>query len=96
MVDIACSYNIELLAVQQEELTNEDLTGLEAQRKDKERKEQEVTEELKIYNAGDGKGILFTCGGTVSFCGRGPEWYTEVAITIQNAIQCYQVIYETW
>ena len=54
MVDIACSYNIELLAVQQEELTNEDLTGLEAQRKDKERKEQEVTEELKIYNAGDG------------------------------------------
>ena len=60
MVEVVCSYNIELLAVQQEGLTNEDLTGLEAQRKDKERQEEEVSEELKIYNAGDGKGIFFT------------------------------------
>ena len=59
MVDIACSYNIELLAVQQEALTNEDLMGLEAQRKDKERQEEEVTEVLNIYKAGDGKGIFF-------------------------------------
>ena len=33
--------------------------GLEAQRKDKERQEEEVTEELNIYKAGDGKGIFF-------------------------------------
>ena len=60
MVDIACSYNSELLAVQQEEITNDGLMGLEAQRKDKERQEEEATEELKIYKAGDGKGLFFT------------------------------------
>lgn len=37
MVVIACSYNTELLAVQQEVLTNEDLMELQAQRKDEER-----------------------------------------------------------
>ena len=37
----------ELLAVQHEELTNEDLMELEAQRKDKERQEEEVTKEPK-------------------------------------------------
>ena len=51
---------IELLAVQHEKLTKEGLMELEAQGKDKERQEEEVTEELKIYNAGDGKGIFFT------------------------------------
>ncbi|TEA34734.1 hypothetical protein DBR06_SOUSAS20210023, partial [Sousa chinensis] len=41
---------IELLAVQHEELTNEDLMELEAQRKDEERQEEEeVTEEPKIF-----------------------------------------------
>ena len=48
----------ELLAVQHKELTNENLMELEAQRKDEERQEEEVTEEL-IHNAGNGKGILF-------------------------------------
>ena len=37
----------EPLAVHQEELTNEDLMELEAQRKDTERQEEEVTEESK-------------------------------------------------
>ena len=41
---------IELLAVQQEELTNEDFMELEAQRKGKERQEEEeVTEEPKRF-----------------------------------------------
>ncbi|TEA29453.1 hypothetical protein DBR06_SOUSAS510002, partial [Sousa chinensis] len=39
----------ELLAVQHDELTNEDLMELEAQRKDEERQEEEVTEELKRF-----------------------------------------------
>ena len=40
----------ELLAVQHEELTNEDLMELEAQRKAKEQQEEEeVTEELKRF-----------------------------------------------
>ena len=37
----------EPLAMQQEELTNEDLMELEAQRKDEERQEEKVTEESK-------------------------------------------------
>ena len=40
---------IELLVVQHEELTNEDLIELEAQRKDEERQEEEVTEESKRF-----------------------------------------------
>ena len=41
---------IELLAVQHEELTNEDLVKLETQRKDEERQEKgEVTEEPKRF-----------------------------------------------
>ena len=39
----------ELLAVQHEELTNENLMELEAQRKGGERQEEEVTEELKRF-----------------------------------------------
>ena len=38
---------IKLLAVKHEKLTNEDLMEMETQRKDKERQEEEVTEELK-------------------------------------------------
>ena len=48
MVDISHSFNIELLAVQHKELTNEDLIELEAQRKEKER-QKEVTEEPKRF-----------------------------------------------
>ena len=49
----------------------------------------------EIHDAGNGKGIFFIWGGTVSFWGTGPniEWYTKVAAAIQNAIQCYCVIY---
>ena len=39
----------ELFVVQHKELTNEDLTELEAQRKAEERQEEEVTEELKRF-----------------------------------------------
>ena len=48
----------ELLAAQHKELTNENLVELEAQRKDEERQEEEVTEEV-VHNAGNGKGIFF-------------------------------------
>ena len=45
---------IELLAVQHEELTNEDLMELEAQRKDEERQEEEErSEELKRFTMQD-------------------------------------------
>ena len=51
----------ELLVVQLKELTNEDLVELEAQRKDKERKEEEeITEEPKRFTMQEmAKGIFF-------------------------------------
>ena len=60
MVDITHSYNTELLAMQQEEFTIEDLMELEAQRKDEERQEEEVAEKLKrLHKAGNDKGFFF-------------------------------------
>ena len=44
--------------MQQEEFTVEDLLEFEAQRKDEERQEEEVTEE--IHDTGNGKGIFFS------------------------------------
>ena len=41
------------------------------QRKDEERQKEEVTEE--IHDAGNGKGILFIWGGTISVRGAGPK-----------------------
>ena len=45
-----------ILVLHHEELTN--LMELEAQRKDEERQEEEVTEE--IHDTGNGKGIFFS------------------------------------
>ena len=60
---------IELLAVQHEKLTKEGLMELEAQRKDKERQEEEVTEDQRDFQfQGD-----FIWGGTASFWGTGPK-----------------------
>ena len=39
------------------ELTNEHLMEVEAQRRDKEIQEEEVTEDEEVHDAGDGKGI---------------------------------------
>ena len=48
LVEVIHSYNIELFAVQHKELTNKDLTELEAPGRDEERQEEEeVSEELK-------------------------------------------------
>ena len=88
---------IELLAVQHEELTNEDLMELEAQRKDEETQEEEVTEELKRFMTQEiARGFSLFEEALLVFEAQHPnvEWYTEVAATVQNAIQCYHVIYE--
>ena len=67
---------IELLAVQHEELTNEDLKELEAQRKGKEREEEEeVTEEPMRFTMQEMAMVLplFEEALFVSFWGTGPE-----------------------
>ena len=48
---------IELLAVQHEKRTNEDLVEFGAQRKDEEKQDEEVTEE--IHSIANGKRIFF-------------------------------------
>ena len=48
---------IELLAVQHEKLTNEDLVEFGAQRKDEEKQDEEETEE--IHNIANAKRIFF-------------------------------------
>ena len=89
---------IELLAVQQEDITNEDLTELEAQRKDKERQEEEeVTEELKRFTMQEmARGFSLFEEALVDFEAQdlNVERYTKVAAAVQNAIQCYRVIYD--
>ncbi|XP_057390086.1 tigger transposable element-derived protein 1-like isoform X2 [Balaenoptera acutorostrata] len=89
---------IELLAVQHEELTNEDLMELEAQRKDEEgQEEEEVTEEPKRFTTQEmARGFSLFEEALVVFEAQDPnvERYTKVAAAVQNAIQCYRVIYD--
>ena len=88
---------IELLAVQHEELTDEDLMELEAQRKDEERQEEEeVTEEPKRFTTQEvarGFSLFQEALLVLEAQDLNVERYTKVAAAIQNAIQCYRVIY---
>ena len=87
---------IELLAVQHEEHTSEDLVELEAQRKDEERQEEEeVIEEPKRFMTQEmARGFSLFEEALLVFEAQDPnvEWYTKVAAAVQNAIQCYRVI----
>ena len=85
------------LAVQHEELTNEDLMELEAQRKDEERQEKEVSEEAKRFTMQEmARGFSLFAEALLVFEAQDPnaEQYTKVTATVQNAIQCYCVIYD--
>ena len=84
--------------MQHEELTNEDLMELQAQRKDKERQEEEeVTEEPKRFMTQEmARGFSLFEEALLVFEAQDPnvEQYTKVAAAVQNAIQCYRVIYD--
>ena len=70
---------------------------MEAQRKDEERQEEEeVTEEPKIHDAGNGRGFSLFEEALLVFEAQYPniKRYTKDAAAFQNAIQCYRVIYE--
>ena len=63
-------------------LTNEDLMELEAQRKDEQRQEKEVTEEPKRFTMQEmAKGFSLCEGALLVFEAEDPniEWYTKVA-----------------
>ena len=88
----------ELLAVPHEELTNENLMELEAQRKDKERQEEEeVSEEPKRFTTqAIAREFFFIVEALLVFEAQDPnvERYMKVAAAIQNAIHCHHVIYD--
>ena len=87
---------IELLAVQHKELTNEDLMELEAHRKDEERHEEEVTEELMRFRTQEmARGFSLSEEVLLVFEAQDPnvERYTKFA-AVQNAIQFYRVLYD--
>ena len=68
-----------------------------AQRKDEERQEEEVTEELKRFMMQKmARGFSLFEETLLVFEAQDPnvERYTKVAAAVQNAIQCYHVIYD--
>ena len=83
----------ELLAVQHQEHTNEDLMELEAQRKDEERQEEEeVTEEPKRFMTQEtARGFSLFKEALLVFEAQdlNVEQYTKAAAAVQNTIQCY-------
>ena len=90
MVVIACFYNTELLAVQQEELSNEDLMELHAQRKDEERQEEKVTEKPKRFMMQEmPRGFSLFEEALLVFEAQDldAERYTKTAAAVQNAFQ---------
>lgn len=79
----------ELLAVQHKELTNEELIDLEAQQKDEENQEEEITEEPKrIMTQKMARGFSLFEEALLVFETQNPnvEQYTKVAAAVQNAI----------
>ena len=78
----------ELLAVQHKELTNEDLMEWEAQGKDEERQEEEVTEELKRLTAQEmSRGSCLSEEALLVFGAKDPavEGYTKVTTAFKSA-----------
>ena len=87
---------IELPALQHK-FINEYLMGLVAQRKAKERQDKEVIEELKRFTMQDmARGFALFEEALFVFEAQDPnvERYTKVEAAVQNAIQCYRVIYD--
>ena len=70
---------------------------LEAQRKDNERQEEEVTEELKRFMRQEmARGFSLFEEALLVFEAENPngERYMKAAAAVQNAIQCYRGIYD--
>ena len=97
MVGAAHPHNTEALPMQQEGLTNEDLTKSEAQRKEEERQEGGVADESQRSAAqGTDSGCSLFEETLLVFETQGPkvEWYTKDVAAIRNAIQSYHAIYD--
>lgn len=77
------------------EVTNDDLMELEAQRKDKEGKKEEVTEERKRFTLqGTAGGFSVFEEALLTFEPQDPnvDWYTKVAAAIHSAVYCCLVV----
>ena len=69
---------------------------LEAQRKDEDRQEEEVTEELKRFIIQEMANGFFFEEALLVFETQdlNVDWYMKVAAAVQQAIQCYHVIHD--
>ena len=90
---------IELLAVQQEELTSADLMELRKRKNEERQEEEEVIEEPKGFRMQEmARGIFFFLSEEAMLVleeqDLNAEWYTKVATTLQKAIQCYHIIHD--
>ena len=92
MVDVACSYNTELLAVQHKELTDEDLVELETQRKDGETRGRSSTRRTKEIHDARGFSLFEEVLSVFEAQDTNIEWYMKDAAAIQNTIQYNRVI----
>ena len=75
------------------ELTNEDLMGLDAQRKDEDGLEEGVTEEPKRFTT---RGFSLLEEALLVFEAQNPnvEQYTKAVAAVQNVVQFFRVIYD--
>ena len=79
--------------MQNMELTNEDLMGLDAQRKDEDGLEEGVTEEPKRFTT---RGFSLLEEALLVFEAQNPnvEQYTKAVAAVQNVVQFFRVIYD--
>ncbi|KAB0343738.1 hypothetical protein FD754_020664 [Muntiacus muntjak] len=88
---------IELLAVQQEELTNAEMMELRKRKNEERQEEEEVIEEPKGFRMQEmARGVFLSEEAMLVFEEQdlNAEWYTKVATTLQKAIQCYHIIHD--
>ena len=88
---------IELLAVQQEELTSADLMEPRKRKNEERQEEEEVIEEPKGFRMQEmARGIFLSEEAMLVLEEQNlnAEWYTKVATTLQKAIQCYHIIHD--
>ena len=86
---------IKLLPVKHEKLTNEDLMEMETQRKDKESKQEEGTEEPKRFTTQEVERAFSLFEETLLiYKVQEPniKKYIKIAAPVQNAVQHYRII----
>ncbi|KAG9486798.1 hypothetical protein GDO78_006932 [Eleutherodactylus coqui] len=84
----------EYFAVHHQELTNEDLTEVENQRKEEKKEELEVEPAPKHFQTKMMAQVIEVSLALFESQDPNVEWYTRVAAAVHNALHCYRAIYD--